>query len=80
MRKFKRGTVLEVAWEDACGTAEWVEYDEPMPPPRVKTVGYFVRWDHGGILLAVGYAEKGSGLCGVSFIPRGMIRKIRRLK
>lgn len=77
--KLKFGDAVEVQWEDACSYGGWREpYDEG---PLITSVGMFVKQSRKGLCLMRGaeMPDKDQVL-GPSFIPRGMVRKIRRLR
>lgn len=73
--------LIEVTWGDAWGTNRW--YDETsMPdakPVMCVSVGFLIKESKAGLTMAATKADNGD-YTGVSFRPRGMIKKIRRLK
>lgn len=80
-------TRLEVEWIDASGSAGWVDDDRDFEPPIIVNIGYLIRSNVHGLILAtgiyIGSDGKPSGsdrMLAPSFIPHGMVRKIRRVK
>ena len=77
----KRGTRLEIVWEDAHGTSAWTDANETPPEVLVRSIGFLIRSTKTGIVLAHGLPVGNTdSMCGASFIPHGMVREIRRLK
>lgn len=75
--KFKR---VEVEWRDACSHSGWYDApqaDEQLIPYMVRSSGYVVRSDNEGITLAQSITSTGK-LGDMLFVPRGMVRKVRR--
>lgn len=82
-----RYTRLEVEWIDASGSAGWEDADVPFTPPLVTNIGYLIRSNEHGLILATGIMVDSDGkpngsdrMLAPSFVPHGMIRKIRRVK
>ena len=76
--KLKFGDPVKVTWIDACSRTGWdIPYRDGV---ECIHVGVFVSKSSKGICLARS-VEKGDRetVLGPSFIPKGMIRKIRRL-
>lgn len=74
--------LAKVLWGDAWNqagwkTEKWVE--ENHEPAMVENVGYIVKQDRSGVSLAQGVSDDVSFL-GIMFIPRGMIKKITKIK
>lgn len=71
-----------VQWTDAAGFPGWVssdeEIDEHMGGSPTVSVGWVLRDDKRGILLA-DTQNKGQ-VGGTQFIPRGMVKSVKRLK
>jgi hypothetical protein len=81
MTKLKEGTLLEVFWHDSFGCAEWIPKELEPELIEVKQLGYFIRQTKKGIFLATGIPTGAhQNVLGISFIPKGCITKIRRLK
>jgi hypothetical protein len=77
--KLKRGDSIEVFWTDACSYGGWHEpYTEGS---ACRNVGIFVSRGPKGLCLARGMEKNDFDLVlGPCFIPKGMIKKIRRLR
>ena len=83
--KLKAGDAIRVVWVDACGVSDgWrAPYKDGV---EVENVSVFVLQNKNGMCLAKGMARKPDGGFDLeqtlepSFIPRGMVRKIRKLR
>jgi hypothetical protein len=79
--KLKIGDCVEVIWEDACGGRGWcAPYEEGV---EVVSAGILVRNTKRGICLASGIDNEDKELEKVllpSFIPRGMVKRVRKLR
>jgi hypothetical protein len=80
--KLKKGDMVEITWVDCFGSGAWEDF-EPIPePPKIHSIGYFLKRAHKGIYLASGLP--GSLMDGKvlapTWIPDGTIFKIRKLK
>jgi len=83
--KLKTGDAIRVLWVDACGSSEgWA-------PPylngvEVENVGLFVCQNRHGMCTAKGLTKSPDGTYDLdqvlepTFIPRGMVRSIKRLR
>lgn len=70
--------IVEVEWLDAWGHGEFVESMPTTVPEPSITVGYLIRQDKHGIAI-VAYANRSHVTYTLS-IPKGMIRRVRKLK
>jgi hypothetical protein len=71
-----------IVWGDAWGSSGWKDIDDAVGmhgAMEVTSIGFVIKADKKGILFAQGYSEQNTPL-GVSFVPRGMIKKIRKIK
>jgi len=77
--KLKFGDPVEILWVDACSTAGWHEpYEDGVV---IKTVGIFVQQNKKGLCYAKGVDETDKEtVMAPSFIPKGFLRKVRRLR
>jgi hypothetical protein len=85
-QKIKMMDCVLVEWEDAYGHSRWehIGHDEPHASFVVRSVGFVIFCDKRGIKLTQGIKvdkddEDPMG-AGVFFIPKGMIRKIKKLR
>lgn len=80
------GRIVEVEWEDAATTHRWHNENQHPTVSPCRTVGYVVKDDGGGILLAHGLDQTESTTTEVTsfdcetIIPRSAIRKVTELK
>ena len=83
--KAKQWTLLEVCWDDAYGTHGWEDLESVVKSELVDcpciTVGYFIGQTNKMVCLAQtrGLSEDHSDINGTITIPKGMIKKVRRL-
>jgi len=74
--------ILEVEWEDACSSTAWRDVDEAKEwasePLICVTVGYLISNTKGGIALSMSKTQNSLG--GLWFIPRGVIRRVKRVR
>lgn len=79
----KKKILLLVEWGDAWGKSGWTDFDDAVDRLHgdlgVTSVGFLVKNDKKGISLAHGFSELDTPL-GVSFIPKGMIKRTKRIK
>lgn len=69
--------IVIVSWNDAHSTTDTVDHS----PKRQHTVGFLLRNDKAGVSIAAETGEeKGDDVRDVTFIPRGMVVKVRRLR
>ena len=82
-KKLEKVALLEVEWGDATGSGEWQTHDEVNKQHNegifVKSIGYLFKSDKAGITLCHGVGPEKTYV-GTSFIPSGMVRKIRKIK
>jgi hypothetical protein len=74
--------LVEVTWGDAwTSNSGWKDAKElPEHRPLIcKTVGYLIKKDKHGVMLAGTYTE-GDGYNAIQFRPMGMVQSIRVLK
>lgn len=85
-KKVKLMDCVLVEWEDAYAHSRWEHIDENDPHPTfiVKSVGFVIFYDKRGIKLTQGIKvdkdDEDLMGAGIFFIPRGMIRKIKKLR
>lgn len=75
--------VVEVEWDDACSQGGWgsdASYRERSAPLRTRSTGYLFHDDAEGITLMQTQANDNERFAESITIPRGMIRRVRRLK
>jgi len=83
-RAERRPPIVEVEWEDAANNPRWLTPDEVLHavhlhPFIAHSVGYVIHDDKTAMTLAEGINSEGwYGACWR--IPRGMIRKVRKLR
>lgn len=71
--------IVCVEWQDAWAGNRWIsDYDHS--PLTVYSTGFLLKSDKVGVSLARGLEETEGSILGVSFIPKGMVRKITRIK
>jgi hypothetical protein len=78
----KKKTLVIVEWADAWNAARWTSDESANAlhePYMVYTVGWLFRSDKIGVSVMDSYSENDDP-GGQHFIPRGMIRKIRKVK
>lgn len=78
MKPIQVGDVVKVKWEDAYGDPGWADTPEKHTPHIVTSIGKIIFDDDRGILLAGSWSETQMG--DRSFIPRGMVRKVTRVR
>lgn len=77
----KKGSIVEVTWEDAYGCPKWGNTDEEIPSLIVKNIGYVVQVNDAGLGIAGGFqVEDPKSINALHFIPVGMIRKVRVIR
>ena len=75
----KAGSIVKVEWEDAYKENRWSHDPLHHEPFIVNDVGHCIFHDKRGIMIAT--SRGGEGIAGGrSFIPAGMIRKVKVLK
>jgi hypothetical protein len=75
----KRRKLVMVSWNDACELPDGE--GKPVHKPKVQhTVGFMLKSNKKGVSLATEWNDDGTGWRGENFIPRGMVRTVRRLK
>lgn len=76
MKKYK---VVRIDWLDAWGKSGWFEEREiDCSGYKVASVGYLVKSNKNGVVIASSISEDGT-LLGLSFRPHGMIVKITEI-
>ena len=74
--------VVEVQWDDACSDPNWLNKNQigKLKAPVIRSYGVIVRRDARVLVLAhsLGTDENGTEY-GVTIIPSGMVRKVRRI-
>ena len=79
----KLGTPVEVTWADATSVTAWATLDEhqAVEPRVVKSAGYLSRADKSSVQIVQSVQQDPDGLVGDSLtIPRGWVKRIRRLR
>jgi len=75
--------IVEVVWEDAWSnstkyyTREELDAEQPLV---LHSVGYLLKDDKSGVALTVEHNPQGEHSRHIMFIPRGMIRKMVKLR
>jgi hypothetical protein len=79
LKYLKLPQIVEITWEDACGMSGWKQpYEDGV---IVKSVGYLISRSKKGICLAHGLdCEDTQTVLAPSWIPKGMVKKMRRLR
>jgi hypothetical protein len=80
--KKQKPDLVIVTWEDAWGASGWVSLDRANAdhrPLEVISTGFVVKADKKGVQLTSWFDENGNP-SGQSFVPRGMITKIKKVK
>jgi hypothetical protein len=84
--KMKRGTKVEVIWEDSIAEAEgWKDakdYDFKLTKQAglMSSMGRLIETRLGYIYLAQSYRDPDGRFCSVIAIPTGCVKKIKRVK
>lgn len=75
-----RRRLVEVWWLDSHGRDGWTKYGDPVDPRAAacKTVGYVL--DETDEFLTVASSIGDDQFCQEMSIPKGCVRKVRRLK
>lgn len=76
-------SLVIVEWGDAWNASRWTSLEQAEvdhKPYVVKTVGWLLKSDKKGVSLVDSYVEEDMTPGGQHFIPRGMIRKITKVK
>ena len=74
--------LVVVTWTDAWGSSGWISLDRANNDHKaleVKSVGFVVKADKKGISLTGGFDEN-ENPSGQTFIPKGMIKTIKKVK
>lgn len=69
-----------VTWHDARHESEKFQEDFTHKPLTVYTLGFLLRSDKVGVAVAVEANAEDAEVRDVTFIPRGMVVKMRRLR
>jgi hypothetical protein len=80
----KKLKLVRVTWEDAYSNASWQFTDEVSKtfdngPYDVDHVGWLLRDGKDGLVLASRLGNNGRSVGLLQFIPRGMVRKVKKL-
>lgn len=82
-RGLRKGDRVEVEWLDAAAMTDW---DDKVirewineGGAHAKTIGYVAHFDDKGILLPCEQFSDGTRR-GITYIPAGMVTKVRKLK
>lgn len=85
--KFKFGEAVVVEWEDAHGGSGWRPAFVSSGPLIVREIGFFRQQNKGALEIFRGYPIMGDGepsefedQLGVSYIPAGMVRSVRKVR
>lgn len=80
MKEPKRAKMVEVTWLDACSHLGYYYKDEEFFLTQYS-VGFLVKDDEDGIVLAISCAPKANNPYKTCIeIPRGMVKKVRKLQ
>lgn len=72
--------LMEIIWGDAWNGSSWFRKSEiKCDPLLVATMGYLASENKNGYVLAASVSEQGM-MCSDFFIPRGMVKSVKRLK
>ena len=76
--------LVRVTWEDAYSNASWRFTDDLKQsfddgPYIVDHIGWLIREGKDGLVLASRLGDGGKSVGLLQFIPRGMVRKVKRL-
>ncbi len=78
--KLKQGDLVKIDWIDAGGASGWTDHKK-YEPPYIVTIGHYIKEDRHGIYTAPGVdRDDYKYVLGLDFIPRGCIKRVRRLK
>lgn len=75
--------VVCVEWFDACSDPNWLNKNQvaKLKAPLVRSYGVIVRKDNAVVVVAHSLGTDENGVeYGVTIIPAGMIKRVRRLK
>ena len=80
----KRNSLVEVTWHDAHSDGGgWGDADvvasAVIAPYVVRSVGFLIGSDKRGVVVAQSRAELSGRVTDTMTIPRGMVRRVRRL-
>lgn len=69
-----------LVWDDAFVANGEVTVDEISHHPiRFYSVGWVLREDEGGVSIAAEWSPDQGNFRGVTFVPKGMVREVRRV-
>lgn len=73
--------LVEVEWQDAYSDDSWQSAKKARKsgPMWCRTVGYLLREDDDAIVLADTICETERDVAGTWYIPKGMVRKVRKI-
>ena len=78
--KLKQGDFIRIDWIDAGGAGGWTSHHK-YEPPRIVTIGHYIKEDRQGIYTAPSIDRNDfEYVLGLDFIPKGCIKRVRRLK
>ena len=81
MTRRRRSTIVEVEWQDATSADEWMPLADAKrwDPAHVRSVGYVVHMSKREVRLAM--QQNTVGHVAITLvIPRGMVRRVTRLR
>jgi hypothetical protein len=79
--KENKKELVWVEWGDAWGNAGWANPDDDLHNPKlVVTVGFLYKNDKKGVTLFQGYDKESNQPLARTFIPAGMVSKIKKLR
>jgi hypothetical protein len=86
--RMKKGDIIEITWDDACEPIEaaWADDEDIEKELKKKdigiiiSIGYFYKEEKGRIFIYRDKELSGNNYSAVEGIPKGMIKKIRKLK
>ncbi len=71
---------VEVQWNDAYSVATWRDLDNLPAVALCVTRGWLVDEDKRQVVLAATFIEEGREVGEIIAIPRGMVKRMRKLK
>lgn len=78
----KKNTLIEVDWIDIVSDSSWMSEQKAVnyPAMQCKSVGYFVNEDKNVLRLSATIQLDKEPERDITVIPKGVVKKIRRLK
>ncbi len=79
----KKYDLVHVTWLDAVTDHGWTDTeddDEALEPSEIQSIGYLLREDAKGLVLAATCAKNAHEAAQFIAIPRGMLKGVRKVK